>query len=196
MYAIFRSVVVVSYIVAPNSKQFDANPDPRTIASTARMLRHRRDHVGGAMMAKISTRAGPGLRSLQLLCALFAIANASHAPSASPSASPSTPTSSPTSAPTACPTRVITGDIILPATGANLLRHDYDDVAEVSGDVVIENSDLSSLVDWFPILELVTGNVQVRATLLSIWVASATMCPPPGHAPTPVWGRIGHWHKI
>ena len=194
MYAIFRSVVVVSYIVAP-SKQFDANPDPRT-ASTARMLRHRRDHVGGAMMAKISTRAGPGLRSLQLLCALFAIANASHAPSASPSASPSTPTSSPTSAPTACPTRVITGDIILPATGANHLRHDYDDVAEVSGDVVIENSDLSSLVDWFPILELVTGNVQVRATLLSIWVASATMCPPPGHAPTPVWGRIGHWHKI
>jgi len=47
----------------------------------------------------------------------------------------------------------------LPTTGAR--KQDHDDVAEVTTDIVIENTDLTSMAGWFPKLVLVTGNVQI-----------------------------------
>ena len=52
--------------------------------------------------------------------------------------------------------------ITLPATSAR--KQDYDDVAEVTTDIVIENTDLTSLAGWFPTLVLVTRNVQITNT--------------------------------
>ena len=57
-------------------------------------------------------------------------------------------------------TRVVVS-ITLPTTGANALMHDYDDVTEVTTNIIIENTDLTSLACWFPSLVLVTGNVQI-----------------------------------
>ena len=157
--------------------QFVRDRIPGRSPNTARVLPHQRDRVGGAVTAMMSTRAaGLSLLSLALFPPLLLLhmAKASHA---GPHAIASTvPTSSPTSSPTAAPARVV-GNIILPGTGADLLRHDYDDVAEVSGNVQAENSDVTSLVGWFPRLVLVTGNVQVSALCHRFWVqfpASAT----------------------
>ena len=48
----------------------------------------------------------------------------------------------------------------LPTTGAT--KQDDDDVAEVTTDIAIDNTDLTSLAgDWFSKLVLVTGNVQI-----------------------------------
>jgi len=58
------------------------------------------------------------------------------------------------------PTRAVVSTT-LPTPGAR--KQDYDDVAEVTTDIVIENTDLTSLTGagWFPNLVLVTGNVQI-----------------------------------
>ena len=56
--------------------------------------------------------------------------------------------------------RIVTS-ITLPTIGAAALMSLYDDVAEVTTDIVIENTDLTSLAGWFPNLVLVTGNVQI-----------------------------------
>ena len=63
--------------------------------------------------------------------------------------------------PTAAPTRVVAESITLPASGANGLMHDFDDVVSVSASIIIENTDLTSLAGWFPNLVDVTGNVQI-----------------------------------
>ena len=50
----------------------------------------------------------------------------------------------------------------LPAFGADAVMHDYDDVTYVLADVVIENTDVTSLAGWFPNLIDVGENVHVR----------------------------------
>ena len=57
------------------------------------------------------------------------------------------------------PTRAVVS-MPLPTTGAT--KQDDDDVAEVTTDIAIDNTDLTSLAgDWFSKLVLVTGNVQI-----------------------------------
>ena len=54
--------------------------------------------------------------------------------------------------------------VVVSMTGAT--KQDYDDVAEVTTNIVIENTDLTSLAGWFPKLVLVTGNVQITNNAL------------------------------
>ena len=58
--------------------------------------------------------------------------------------------------------RRIVASITLPAIGADVLRHDYDDVTSVTTNIVIDNTDVTSLTGWFPNLGVVSGNVQIR----------------------------------
>ena len=69
-----------------------------------------------------------------------------------------TPIPAPALAPAPAPTTVVVS-ITLPATSAT--KKDYDDVAEVTTNIVIENTDLTSLAGWFPKLVLVTSDVQI-----------------------------------
>ena len=57
--------------------------------------------------------------------------------------------------------RVVTS-IILPTIGAAALKNLYDDVTEVTTNIIIENTDLTSLAGWFPNLVLVTNNIQIN----------------------------------
>ena len=80
---------------------------------------------------------------------------------------PTTTTTSPTKISTASPTTAVTTPspapvpttVVVSMTGAT--KQDYDDVAEVTTNIVIENTDLTSLAGWFPKLVLVNGDVQI-----------------------------------
>jgi len=79
--------------------------------------------------------------------------------------------------------RVVVSTTLL-ATSAR--KQDDDDVAEVAIDIVIENTDLTSLVGWLPKLVLVTRNVQITDNaVLSRMDASFQML-------EPVSGVLGH----
>ena len=107
------------------------------------------------------------------------------------SAAPTGPTaapswSSPSTAPSSsAPTTRVVASITLPTTGAIGMMHDYDDVVEVTTNIVIENTDLTSLAGWFPNLVLVTGNVQITNNAALTTMTTSPRSPPRSSSRTP-----------